>query len=158
MLDAVAARDDDVRPSRPPAAATGCWPWRSQVLRAGTRPGPKGKPGSGQVRLTSFSSRPTALLRTPTCSVIFLTARSPRSASRPSRCTIVPSSAVAIVFFSVPSVPVKKEMVMSSPTSRVSRVLVVGPLAPSAEQYRERLKERATGGGRLFVWSASWRT
>jgi integrase/recombinase XerD len=36
----------------------------------------------------------------------------------------------------------KKEMVMSIPTSRVSRVLVVGPLAPFAEQYRERLRER----------------
>ena len=31
---------------------------------------------------------------------------------------------------------------MSSPTSRVTRVLIVGPLAPFAEQYRERLKER----------------
>jgi integrase/recombinase XerD len=36
----------------------------------------------------------------------------------------------------------KKEMVMSIPTSRVSRVLIVGPLAPFAEQYRERLRER----------------
>ena len=31
---------------------------------------------------------------------------------------------------------------MSIPTSRVSRVLIVGPLAPFAEQYRERLRER----------------
>ena len=31
---------------------------------------------------------------------------------------------------------------MSSPTSRVSRVLMTGPLASFAEQYRERLRER----------------
>lgn len=31
---------------------------------------------------------------------------------------------------------------MSRPTSRVSRVLMRGPLAPFAEEYRERLKER----------------
>lgn len=31
---------------------------------------------------------------------------------------------------------------MASPTSRVSRVLIVGPLAPFTDQYRERLKER----------------
>ena len=31
---------------------------------------------------------------------------------------------------------------MSRPTSRVTRVLMTGPLAPFADQYRERLKER----------------
>lgn len=31
---------------------------------------------------------------------------------------------------------------MSRPTSRVSRVLMTGPLAPFADQYRERLRER----------------
>ena len=31
---------------------------------------------------------------------------------------------------------------MSRPTSRVSRVLMTGPLAPFADQYRERLRQR----------------
>ena len=31
---------------------------------------------------------------------------------------------------------------MSRPTSRVSRVLMTGPLAPFADQYRRRLEER----------------